>query len=71
MINNDCSDNEYNHDIVDEDIISESNEIESIVILVNTVTQTVMRILRMARLGATMCIVIMMEMNRVSRYDNI
>ena len=38
-------------------------------ILVNT--QTVMRILRMARLGATMCIVIMMEMNRVSRYDNI
>ena len=29
MINNDCSDNEYNHDIIDEDIISESNEIES------------------------------------------
>ena len=29
MINNDCSDNEYNHDFVDEDIISESNEIES------------------------------------------
>ena len=25
----DCSDNEYNHDIIDEDIISESNEIES------------------------------------------
>ena len=30
-------------------------------ILVNTVTQTVMRILRMVRLGATMCIMIMME----------